>query len=103
MSDLFPDLTPTVVQVALSETHYSRRERRKHAFVLKNLVNDKFVKREIVGNKITYSDVELKNATGFKWISLSAVMTEMLHLKPTLDITPVMAYRDPKTRKICVK
>lgn len=103
MFDVFPDLTPSVVQVALSENKYSRRERRHHAFVIKNMVNGKYVLRQVANNKITYKDVELHEATGFKWISLQAVMTEMLHLNPTLDIEARMAFRDPKTRKICVK
>lgn len=100
---IFENLTPAPITELMWDKKYSRQERRHHAFVLKNMVNGKFIKREVVGRKITYSDVELPQATGFKWVSVTAIINDMLTLNPTLDLEPFMAYRDTKTRKICVK
>lgn len=83
--------------------HYSRHDRRKNAFVIVNRVNGLYVKREILNKKLIYSDVELQHATGFKWSSINYIIDEMLSLNPTLDLTIKLAYRDPKTRKICVR
>jgi len=101
-NDMFDNLTPTAVTEVLTDSRYSRQERRHHAFVLRNVVNGKFVKREMANGKLIYRDVELKEATGFRWIAINSIISEMLNLNPTLDLMPMMAYRD-KNKKICVK
>jgi len=96
---MFDDLTPTPITINILIGHYSRQERRHQAFVIRNNVNNLYVERD---GKI-YRDVPLSEATGFKWISLEHVITEMLNLKPNLDLKPMMAYTDSETKKICVK
>lgn len=96
---MFEDLTPTPIMMDIPIGHYSRLERRHQTFVIRNNVNKLYVERD---GKI-YRDVPLSEATGFKWISLEFVIAEMLNLKPNLDLKPMMAYRDIKTKKICVK
>lgn len=83
--------------------HYSRHDRRKNAFVILNRVNGLYVRRHQENGKLIYSDVPLSEATGFKWLSINYIIDEMLSLNPTLDLTIKLAYRDPKTRKICVR
>jgi hypothetical protein len=99
MNSIFPDLTPRVLKTNFLKTKYSREERRHQAFVLKNNANGLFIKRTVTGTKVTFEDVPLEQASGFKFVSLSAVASMIPHI----DVTSMMAYRDPKTRKICVK
>jgi len=96
---MFEELTPTPIMMNIPIGHYSRQERRHQAFVIRNNVNNLYVERD---GKI-YRDVPLSEATGFKWRSIEFVIAEMLQLNPTLDLKPMMAYRDSKTRKICVR
>jgi hypothetical protein len=78
---------------------YRLYDRIHSAFVFRNNANGLYIKRTVDGEKITFDDVPLEQATGFKFISLSAIASMIPHL----DITAQMAYRDTKTRKICVK
>jgi len=96
---MFDDLTPTPITINIPIGHYSRLERRHQAFVIRNNVNNLYVERD---GKI-YRDVPLSSATLFKWRSIEHVITEMYQLNPNLDIKPMMAYTDSKTKKICVK
>lgn len=100
---IFPNLTPVAINLKNTDAHYSRFERRNSAFVIQNNTNGLFVSRTIENKKVIYKDVPLDKATGFKYISLDAIITDMLQLNPTLDLSVKLAYRDPKTRKICVK
>ena len=98
MNSVFPNLTPQAVSQTFLTTKYSRQERRHHAFVFQNNTNGLFVRRIVEGGKVIFDDVELKEATGFKFISLKSVASQIPHL----DISVKMAYRN-KNRELCVK
>ncbi len=99
MNSIFPNLTPKLKTQNFLKTKYSRLERRHQAFVFRNNANGLYIKRTVEGTNVVYDDVPLEQATGFKFISLKHVAAQI----PQVDITVMMAYRDTKTRKICVK
>lgn len=99
MSDIFPNLNPKVETQSFLKNKYSRLERRHQAFVFRNNANGLYVRRTVTDGKVIFEDVPLSKASGFKFISLKAIASMIPHL----DITVQMAYRDNKTRKICVK
>lgn len=100
---MFGDLTPTAITETYKKKWYARENRRHHAFVIQNKVNELYVSRVMAHGKLTYSDVPLSQATGFKHKSIDHIINEMLSLNPNLDLEPFLVYRDPKTKKLCVK
>ena len=100
---MFGDLTPTAITETYQKKHYAREYRRHHAFVIKNKVNGLYVSRVMNAGKLTYSDMPLTKATGFKYKAVDHVINEMYSLNPNLDVEPFLVYRDPKTKKLCVK
>lgn len=96
---LFKDETPQVLKQNFLRSRYSRQERRHNAFVFKNNANGLYIRMTETGGKRIFEDVPLSEASGFKFISLSAVAS----LIPQVDISVQMAYIDKQTRKICVR
>jgi hypothetical protein len=97
---MFDNLTPApVTEVMWDKNKFTKHQRVNFAFVLKNKVNGKYVKRVHNARKTIYSDVELKEATPFKFDGLTYVVSDMLSIMPNLDLEPVMAYRINKTIK----
>ena len=74
---------------------YTRYQRRHCVFVLQNLTNGLYIRREATTDKVTYSDTTLEQASGFKYVSMSQVASEI----PQIQTAIRLVYTD-KNRKL---
>lgn len=91
MNQLFQDNTPEIKTVQFDLPKYNRHERRTGTFVLRNKLNGKFIKRTAKGEKITFEDVELKDASRYSFVGVKYLIGEAMQ-HTNIDIEYRMVY-----------
>lgn len=105
---VFDDRTPGIeVEIPIGKQRKYRLFDQHHGhFVIKNLTNNLFIHRHVdkVEKKVTYKDVELKEATTFHYYALGFVTAELLNKKEmNIDCYMRIAERRKKTGEITYK
>ena len=87
---------PQIEPLQHSVNKYSRHERRKATFAIRNKTNGKFLKRTQKRDKITYSDVDISEASFWKYKIMEYLVGEVLVHSPNMDIEVRLVYRKNK-------
>lgn len=109
MSNLFPDNTPTIEggqDANIKQGRkYNRSERRSGLFVIRNLINGKFVKKEYnpKTKKGKFKDVELKECSVFDWKNVSRAIGELLLNAPNANVEVRLLKKNKKSKKIILE
>lgn len=102
MNELFEDKTPTIEQghhVTVKQGRtYNRSERRKGLFVIRNLTNNRFVKKDFVNKK--FVDVDLKDSSVFTWDNVVKAVGEILVNAPNAKVEVRMVKRSKTSKKL---
>ena len=87
---------PQIEALKYSVNRYNRHERRKATFAIRNKTNGKFLKRTQKGDKITYSDVDISEASFWKYKIMEYLFSEVLVHAPNMDIDYKLVYKKNK-------
>lgn len=102
MNELFEDKTPQIEQghqVNVKQGRkYNRSERRKGLFVIRNLTNGQFVKKDFINKK--FVDVQLKECSVFTWDNVVKAVGEILVNAPNANVEVRMVKKSKTSNKL---